>query len=123
MTGNRDLFEDFKPLEGGSVSGVGGALSIKGSGTLRVGKIVLTDVAYVPGLPVNLLSVRAASSRGNSNMHFNADGVQITTPDRKHIFNGFIKNGLHILNNSNRFSLPEAGTKLVPLELITVLNL
>jgi hypothetical protein len=83
LTGDREAFGEFQRLNrvAGRISfGDGKALYAEGEGTAKLlcktpsGErlITLTDVKYVPGMPVNLFSVSCATSQG-AKVEFNGD--------------------------------------------------
>ena len=59
MIGDRSLFKVFEPKKGGNVTiGDGNKSQIKGKGTISLPRLPdITNVLYVEGLRVNLLSI------------------------------------------------------------------
>lgn len=63
-------FIDSPPCEGEELTGAAGKVSICGIGKVVVNDITLTRVAYVPGIPFNLISISAATSNCNGTFTF-----------------------------------------------------
>lgn len=74
-------------------------MTIEGIGTISVGEFVLKNVAYVPGLPVNLLSFQAANKSAGLVMCCSVDGVTISSISGSYTIHGYIKNGIYMLNS------------------------
>ena len=77
MCATTDLFTDFKPCHGRTITGIAGSVAVEGEGTVRIGSKVLHNVAYVPTVPVNLISLKAATRRSGSSFLLNSTGVYV----------------------------------------------
>lgn len=102
MTGDIDLFDEITLKDEGVVSGVGGSMRIAGKGKVKINDVKLKNVSYVPGLPVNLLSVRAAAKNGQLRVSFTEDDVAITPIETGNVVYGSVKHGLYYLNKSDQ---------------------
>ena len=74
---DRDPFTDFKPCHGRTITGIAGSVAVEGEGTVKIGSMVLHNVAYVPTVPVNLISLKAATRRSESSFLLNSTGVYV----------------------------------------------
>ena len=92
---DRDLFTDFKPCHGRTITGIAGSVAVEGEGTVKIGSKVLQNVAYVPTVPVNLISLKAATRRSGPSFLLNSTGVYVKEGDEwKKV--GSLKNGLYL---------------------------
>ena len=65
MTGNKALLSDYEKKAGPKVSyGDGNIGQILGYGNINLGSVIITNVALVPGLKHDLLSVSQICDRG-----------------------------------------------------------
>ena len=72
---DRSKFVTFTANEGSQIAGVAGNVSIEGYGKVVTNTHTFHNVAYVPSLPFNLLSVAAAETRANIGFSFIAGEV------------------------------------------------
>ena len=79
LSRNREHFQTFRPVSSGSVSGItDSALDIKGYGSIQFSGpdntfITVSNVAYVPSAPRNLISVAKVATVSGSVLSFAAD--------------------------------------------------
>ena len=102
---DRDLFTDFKPCHGRTITGIAGSVAVEGEGTVRIGSKVLHNVAYVPTVPVNLISLKAATRRSGSSFLLNSTGVYVGE-DHNWKKVGTLKNDLFLYNTPTITSQP-----------------
>ncbi|CAI4052451.1 hypothetical protein SUVZ_15G0020 [Saccharomyces uvarum] len=94
---------------GKSVVGITGAIPILGYGNIDLGCIKLTNVAYVPDLPFNLISIKQAARNANINIRFSNDAVYFITSNNRAVEVGQSKDGLYCLNCSTSSSSTEVA--------------
>ncbi|EDO14410.1 Tkp5 protein [Vanderwaltozyma polyspora DSM 70294] len=98
---NRESFSNFRPsTNNGTISGVAGAVKIRGYGDVRVGKLTLCDVAYVPDLQVNLISIRQASKKAGCSFSFDETGAYVLSANNKLTKIGSLYKKLYVLDQS-----------------------
>ena len=102
---DRDLFTDFKPCHGRTITGIAGSVAVEGEGTVKIGSKVLHNVAYVPTVPVNLISLKAATRRSGSSFLFNSTGVYVGE-DHNWKKVGTLRNDLFLYNTPTITSQP-----------------
>ena len=94
---DRSMFSTFMPTEGSTISGIGGNASILGYGRVELGEITLMDVAYIPSMMFNLISIRRASVNTNVRFIFDQSSPSVIYPTNKAKQLGTVKNGLYVL--------------------------
>jgi len=99
MTNNVEKFSSLNKTLGPKVNGIAGTVEVKGYGSVPLDGINLSKVAYVPDLPVNLISVQQAASSSGCCFLFSADSVSLISPD------GIIKKVGTVVDNLYTFSL------------------
>ena len=72
-----DLFTDFKPCHGRTITGIAGSIAVEGEGAVKIGSKVLYNVAYIPTVPVNLISLKGATRRSGSSFLLNSTGIYV----------------------------------------------
>ena len=63
-------FSNFQHSDEDEITGLVGKVTIKGYGTVMVGNLLLHNVAYIPNVPFNLISISAATSFSGANFIF-----------------------------------------------------
>ena len=94
---DRSMFSTFTPTEGSTISGIGGSAPILGYGRVDLGEITLADVAYIPSMTFNLISIRRASVNTNLRFIFAHDCLSVVHPSGKVKQVGTVKNDLYVL--------------------------
>ena len=94
---DRSMFSTFMPAESSTISGIAGNASILGYGRVELGEITLTDVAYIPSMSFNLISIRRASVNTNVRFIFDQSSPSVIYPTNKAKQLGTVKNGLYVL--------------------------
>ncbi|EDO19635.1 Tkp5 protein [Vanderwaltozyma polyspora DSM 70294] len=98
---NRESFSNFRPsTNNGTISGVGVAVKIRGYGDVMVGELTLCDVAYVPDLPINLISIRQASKKSGCSFSFDETGAYVLSANNKLTKIGSLYKKLYVLDQS-----------------------
>ena len=95
---DRSMFSTFTPTEGSTISGIGGSAPILGYGRVDLGEITLTDVAYIPSMSFNLISIRHASVNTNLSFIFAQDCLSIVYASKKVKQLGTVKKSLYVLD-------------------------
>ena len=65
---DRTMFSSFTLTEGSTISGIGGNASILGYGRVELEETTLNNLAYIPSMSFNLISIKRASV--NDNLRF-----------------------------------------------------
>ena len=94
---DRSMFSTFKPTEGSTISGIGGNAPILGYGRVDLGEITLADVADIPSMMFNLISIKRASVIANLRFILDQNSLSVIYPPSKVKQLGTVKNGLHVL--------------------------
>ena len=106
---DRDLFTDFKPCHGRTITGIAGSVKVEGEGLVKIGDKTLHNVAYVPSIPVNLISMKAATRRSGSAFILDSTGVYVKAGETlKKV--GSLKNGLYIYDLGDKRQTPTVFT-------------
>ena len=92
----KEYFSELKLEQTGNVAGVAGSVPILGHGTVLLDNIRLIDVAYVPALPFNLISIKKATDTSGYKFTFTNDSVLSATPEGTINSIGFRKKGLYV---------------------------
>ncbi|GJY62863.1 retrovirus-related pol polyprotein from transposon TNT 1-94 [Tanacetum coccineum] len=106
MTGNKDLFSSYKPIDGGNVVFRSNTKSkIISKGTITHNSLTIHDVSHVENLSFNLLSIGQICDK-KCKVLFSETGSEILK-DGITIGRGIRKNGLYIMKmgNSSKDSL------------------
>ena len=77
---DRSMFTPFIPTEGSTISGIAGNAPILGYGRVDLGEITLNNVAYIPSMSFNLISIRRASVNANVRLIFDQDSLSVIQP-------------------------------------------
>ena len=94
---DRSMFSTFTPTEGSTVSGIGGNASILVYGRVDLGEITLNNVAYIPSMMFNLISIKRASVIANVRFIFDQNSLSVIYPSNKVKQLGTVENGLYVL--------------------------
>ena len=62
---DRSMFSTFMPAESSTISGIAGNAPILGYGRVELKQITLNNVAYIPSMSFNLISIKRASVIAN----------------------------------------------------------
>ena len=95
---DRSMFSTFTPTEGSTISGIAGNVPILGYGRVELGEITLMDVAYIPPITFNLISIKRASVIANLRFIFAHDCLSVVYPSKKVKQVGTVKNGLYVMD-------------------------
>ena len=95
------MFSTFMPAESSTISGIAGNAPILGFGRVELGEITLTDVAYIPSMSFNLVSIKRASVNANLRFVFDQNSLSVIYPSNKVKQVGTVKNGLYVLDRSD----------------------
>ena len=95
---DRSMFSTFIPTEGSTISGIAGNAPILGYSRVELGEITLTDVAYIPSMSFNLISIRRTSVNTNLRFIFDQNSLSVIYPSNKVKQLGMVKNGLYVLD-------------------------
>lgn len=98
---DKSLFASLEPSEGTSLNGFAGSEPILGYGTVTVGKLTLQNVAYVPSLTVNLLSLTRAVSENNYKVLQSATEIHLVDQAGRKILLGTVRDGMYYLDTSS----------------------
>ena len=98
---DRSMFSTFKPAESSTISGIAGNASILGYGRVELGEITLADVAYIPSMTFNLISIKRASVIANVRFVFDQNSLSVIYPSNKVKQLGTVKNSLYVLDRPN----------------------
>ena len=71
------MFSDFTPCLEGTITGIAGSVKVEGEGSVKLGNKTLRNVAYIPSIPVNLISMKAATQRYGSAFVLDSTGVYV----------------------------------------------
>ena len=74
------MFSTFMPAESSTISGIAGNAPILGYGRVDLGEITLNNVAYIPSMSFNLISIRRASVNANVRLIFDQDSLSVIQP-------------------------------------------
>ncbi|GJY97683.1 retrovirus-related pol polyprotein from transposon TNT 1-94 [Tanacetum coccineum] len=100
MTGNKDLFSSYKPIDGGNVLfGSNTKSKIIGKGTISHNSLTINDVSHVENLSFNLLSIGQICDK-KCNVLFSETGSKIIKNGIT-LGKGIRKNGLYIMKMGN----------------------
>ncbi|GJW54636.1 retrovirus-related pol polyprotein from transposon TNT 1-94 [Tanacetum coccineum] len=100
MTGNKDLFSSYKPIDGGDILFGGNTKSkIIGKGTITHNSLTIHDVRHVENLSFNLLSISQICDK-KCKVLFSETSSEIIKNDMT-IGKGIRKNGLYIMKMGN----------------------
>ena len=80
---DQSVFSSVKPAEGSTISGITGNAPILGYGRVELENITLTDVAYVPSISFNLISIKRASVIANVRFVFDQNSLSVIYPSNK----------------------------------------
>ena len=96
MTGNKALLSDYEEKAGPKVSyGDGNVGQILGYGNINLGSVIITNVALVPGLKHDLLSVSQICDRG-FHVDFHSDYCEVISKStRKVVLVGYRRNKIY----------------------------
>ena len=95
---DRSMFSTFTPTEGSTISDIGVNAPILGYGRVHLGETTLNNVAYIPSMSFNLISIRRASVNTNLRFIFAHDCLSVVHPSGKLKQVGTVKNGLYVLD-------------------------
>ena len=95
---DRSMFSTFMPAESSTISGIAGNAPILGYGRVELEDITLTDVAYIPSMPFNLISIKRASVIANVRFIFDQNSLSVIYPPNKVTRVGTVKNSLYVLD-------------------------
>ncbi|GJW54772.1 retrovirus-related pol polyprotein from transposon TNT 1-94 [Tanacetum coccineum] len=100
MTGNKDLFSSYKPIDGGNVLfGSNTKSKIIGKGTISHNSLTINDVSHVENISFNLLSIGQICDK-KYNVLFSETGSKIIKNGIT-LGKGIRKNGLYIMKTGN----------------------
>ena len=91
------MFSTFMPAESSTISGIAGNASILVYGRVELEGITLMDVAYIPSMSFNLISIRRAPVNANLRFTFDQNSLSVIYPSNKVNQLGTVKNGLYVL--------------------------
>ena len=112
---DRSMFSTFMPTESSTVSGIAGNAPILGYNRVELENITLMDVAYIPSMTFNLISIRRASVNTNLRFIFAHDCLSVVHPSGKVKQVGTVKNGLYVLDRPDMWhqgELSYAGSEV-----------
>ena len=95
---DQSMFSTFVPAESSTISGIAGNAPILGYGRDELEDITLNNVAYIPSMMVNLISIKRASVIANLRFIFAHDCLSVVHPSGKVKQVGTVKNGLYVLD-------------------------
>ena len=98
---DQSVFSSVKPAEGSTISGIAGNAPILGYSRVELGEITLMDVAYIPSMSFNLISIKRASVIANLHFMFDQNSLSVIYPSNKVKQVGTVKNGLYVLDRSD----------------------
>ena len=73
---DRSMFSTFMPAESSTISGIAGNAPILGYGRVELKQITLNNVAYIPSMSFNLISIKRASVIANVRFIFDQNVEQ-----------------------------------------------
>ena len=94
---DRSMFSNFIPTEGSTISGIAGNAPILGYGRVELEDITLNNVAYIPSMKFNLISIKRASVIAILRFIFDQDCPSVVYPSGKVKQVGTVKNGPYML--------------------------
>ena len=94
---DQSVFSSVKPAEGSTVSGIAGNAPILGYGRVELEDTTLHNVAYIPSMSFNLISIKRASVIANLHFMFDQNSLSVIYPSNKVKQVGTVKNGLYVL--------------------------
>ena len=94
---DRSMFSNFIPTEGSTISGIAGNAPILGYGRVELEDITLNNVAYIPSMKFNLISIKRASVIANVRFIFGQNSLSVVYPSNNAKQIGTVKNGLYVL--------------------------
>ena len=80
---DRSMFSTFMPAESSIISGIAGSAPILGYGRVEMEEITLNNVAYVPSMSFNLISIKRASVIANVRFIFDQNSLSVIYPSNK----------------------------------------
>ena len=92
------MFSTFVPAKSSTISGIAGNAPILGYGRVELEDIALMDVAYIPSMSFNLISIKRASVIANVRFIFDQNSLSVIYPSNKVKQLGTVKNGLYVLD-------------------------
>ena len=95
---DRSMFSTFMPAESSTISGIAGNAPILGYGRVELEDITLNNVAYIPSMMFNLISIKRASVIANLRFIFDQNSLSVIYPSNKVKQLGTVKNGLYVLD-------------------------
>ena len=95
---DRSMFSTFMPAESSTISGIAGNAPILGYGRVELKQITLNNVAYIPSMSFNLISIKRASVIANVRFIFDQNSLSVVYPSNKVKQLGTVKNGLYVLD-------------------------
>ena len=95
---DRSMFSTFMPAESSTISGIAGNAPILGYGRVELKQITLNNVAYIPSMSFNLISIKRASVIANVRFIFDQNSLSVIYPSNKVKQLGTVKNGLYVLD-------------------------
>ena len=94
---DRSMFSTFMPAESSTISGIAGNASILGYGSVELEDITLHNVAYIPSMMFNLISIKRASVIANVRFIFDQNSLSVVYPSNKVKQFGTVKDCLYVL--------------------------
>ena len=95
---DRSMFSTFMPAESPTVSGIAGNAPILGYNRVELGEITLMEVAYIPSMSFNLISIKRASVNANLRFIFDQNSLSVIYLSERVKQLGTVKNGLYVLD-------------------------
>ena len=95
---DRSKFVTFEPSSNTTITGVAGEVPVLGHGRVEIGNISFFNVAYVPSMHFNLISIERASSVSNCRFVFDNSSVYAIFKSGEVKRFGSTKNGLYVLD-------------------------
>ena len=98
MCCDRSKFVTFEPSSNTTITGVAGEVPVLGHGKVKIGNLSFSDVAYVPSMHFNLISIQRASSVSDCQFVFDNSLVYAIFKSGEVKRFGSTKNGLYVLD-------------------------
>ena len=95
---DRSKFVTFEPSSNTTITGITGEVPVLGHGRVKIGNISFFNVAYVPSMHFNLISIKRASSVSNCRFVFDNSSVYAIFKSGEVKRFGSTKNGLYVLD-------------------------
>ena len=80
---DRSMFSTFVPAKSSTISGIAGSAAILDYGRVDLGEITLNNVAYIPSMTFNLISIKRASVIANVRFIFDQNSLSVIYPSNK----------------------------------------